>query len=40
MIKVIAISIIALIGLMDYALCVACSHMEDREAWRREHEDE
>jgi len=33
MIKVIAISIIVLIGLFDYALVVACSRWEDREAY-------
>lgn len=36
MTKVIAISIIVLIGLMDYALLVACSRWEDREAYYHE----
>lgn len=43
--KWIIITIIVLIALMDYALLVACSHMERREEWmyeqwRKEHKDE
>ena len=33
MIKGIVITIIVLIGLMDYALVVACSRLEDRESY-------
>lgn len=45
MIKYIVIGIIVLIGLMDYALLIACSHLEDREMyeyeeWLRRKEDE
>lgn len=36
MIKVIAISIIVLIGLFDYALVVACSRWEDRAQYYHE----
>lgn len=36
MIKGIAIFCIVLLGLMDFALVVMCSHMEDREAYHRE----
>jgi hypothetical protein len=36
MIKVIAISIIVLIGLFDYALVVACSRWEDRNGYYHE----
>ena len=43
--KYIIIAIIALIGLLDYALVVMCSHLEDRdqyeyEQWRKEHKDD
>lgn len=43
--KYIIIGILVLIALFDYALLVACSHMEDREQyqyerWRKEHKDE
>ena len=43
--KWIIIGIIVLIGLFDYALIVACSHLEDRdqyeyERWRKEHKDD
>lgn len=33
MIKGIVITIIVLIGLIDYALVVACSRLEDRESY-------
>ena len=36
MIKYIVIAIIALIGLMDYALLIACSHLEDEEQYKYE----
>lgn len=45
MAKILIIGVVVLIGLFDYALLVACSHMEDREAYyhekhlREEHED-
>ena len=35
MIKVLFIAIIIFIGLVDYALVVACSHLEDREQYQR-----
>jgi len=43
--KYIIIAIIVLIGLLDYALIVACSHLEDREMyeyeeWLRRKDDE
>ncbi len=31
--KIIIIVVLVLIGLMDYALAVMCSHTEDREAY-------
>lgn len=31
--KIIIIAVLILIGLMDYALAVMCSHTEDREAY-------
>lgn len=34
--KIIIIVVLILIGLMDYALAVMCSHTEDREAYHRE----
>lgn len=30
------IGLIVLLGLFDYALIVACSHLEDRQAYYRE----
>ena len=43
--KWIVIGIIALIGLFDYALLIACSHLEDEEQykyeeWLRKKDDE
>jgi len=43
--KWIIIVAIILIALMDYALLIACSHLEDREMyeyeqWRKEHKDD
>ena len=43
--KWIIIGIIVLIGLFDYALIVACSHLEDRdqyeyEEWLRRNDDD
>lgn len=35
MIKYMVIGLIIVIGLLDYALYVACSHMEDREQYQR-----
>ena len=46
MIKGIVITIIVLIGLMDYALVVACSRLEDKESyeayerWKEEQRNE
>lgn len=46
MIKGILLTIIVLIGLMDYALVVACSRLEDKESyeayerWKEEHKNE
>lgn len=34
--KWIIIGIIVLIGLMDYALLIACSHLEDEEQYKYE----
>lgn len=34
--KWIIIGIIVLIGLMDYALLIACSHLEDEEMYKYE----
>ena len=31
--KIFIIAVLVLIGLMDYALAVMCSHTEDREAY-------
>ena len=36
MIKAIAIAVVILIGLMDYALVVACSRWEDRAQYYHE----
>lgn len=46
MIKGIVLTIIVLIGLMDYALVVACSRLEDKESyeayerWKEERRNE
>ena len=45
MIKWIIIGILVLIALFDYALLVACSHMEEREQyqyeeWKKRREDD
>ena len=36
MVKGIIIALIVLIGLFDYALLVACSHLEDKEQYYTE----
>ncbi len=35
MIKYMVIGLIIIVGLFDYALLVACSHLEDREQYQR-----